>query len=187
MFDDVQHTPELFSYIQVLVDEHDKPGQLILTGSHNFLPPESVSQSLAGRCAELNLLPPSLSELSGRPPISLARLGVSPPRKAAAPRFALQELLFSGLCENFVHRGERPQLRFWRDSGGHEIDIELDHGDRLVPVEVKSAQAVAGDFFDGIRYWREVSGQAEGPAALVNGGDGSFVRDGVTASPWFSL
>ena len=57
VFDEVQRAPELFSYIQVLVDERDRPGRFVLTGTQNFLILQSVSQSLAGRCAVLHLLP----------------------------------------------------------------------------------------------------------------------------------
>ena len=62
ILDEIQHTPELFSYIQRLVDE-DRQIQFILTGSSNFLLMEKISQSLAGRTAVLHLLPFSLKEL----------------------------------------------------------------------------------------------------------------------------
>jgi uncharacterized protein len=63
IFDEVQNIPELFSFIQVYVDEHKKPGHIILTGSHNLLLNESITQSLAGRTAIVTLLPLSISEL----------------------------------------------------------------------------------------------------------------------------
>jgi predicted AAA+ superfamily ATPase len=64
IIDEAQYVPELFSYIQVLVDESGKMGEYILTGSQHFLLMESVSQSLAGRVAIFNLLPFSIQELS---------------------------------------------------------------------------------------------------------------------------
>jgi len=63
VLDEVQRAPDLFSYIQVIVDESPKPGQFILTGSQNFLLLEQISQSLAGRVAIFRLLPFSLPEL----------------------------------------------------------------------------------------------------------------------------
>ena len=63
IIDEVQHCPDLFSYIQTKTD-HDKiPAQYILTGSQNFLLMESISQSLAGRTAVINLLPFSYNEI----------------------------------------------------------------------------------------------------------------------------
>lgn len=64
IFDEAQRAPELFSYLQGIVDEKDKPGMFILTGSQHFLLIEKVTQSLAGRVAILELLPFSLKELS---------------------------------------------------------------------------------------------------------------------------
>lgn len=64
IIDEAQYAPELFSYIQLIVD--DKPGQgmFLLSGSQNFLLMEKISQSLAGRSAILSLLPLSWHELS---------------------------------------------------------------------------------------------------------------------------
>jgi predicted AAA+ superfamily ATPase len=66
VIDEAQRAPDLFSYIQTEVDEDDSPGRFVLTGSHNFLLMQSVSQSLAGRCAVLHVLPFSRAELEGQ-------------------------------------------------------------------------------------------------------------------------
>jgi predicted AAA+ superfamily ATPase len=63
ILDEVQRVPELFSYLQQVLDEFDGAGMFILTGSNNFLLQENISQSLAGRVGYLFLLPLSLSEL----------------------------------------------------------------------------------------------------------------------------
>lgn len=63
ILDEVQRTPELFSYLQGVLDESSDAGQFILTGSNNFLLQQTITQSLAGRVAHLHLLPFSLSEL----------------------------------------------------------------------------------------------------------------------------
>ena len=62
ILDEVQNTPDLFSYIQKIVDEN-RQVQFILTGSSNFLLMEKISQTLAGRTAILHLLPFSFEEL----------------------------------------------------------------------------------------------------------------------------
>lgn len=66
ILDEVQRTPEIFSYLQPLLDENDTKGQFILTGSNNFLLQENISQSLAGRVGYLYLLPLSLQEIKER-------------------------------------------------------------------------------------------------------------------------
>jgi predicted AAA+ superfamily ATPase len=54
--------PELFSVLQVVVDEN-KSLRYVLSGSSDFLLMQNISQSLAGRVAVMRLLPLSLSEL----------------------------------------------------------------------------------------------------------------------------
>ena len=61
--DEVQRTPELFSYLQHLMDSQPER-RYVLSGSQHFLLMEQVSQSLAGRVAILRLLPLSLEELN---------------------------------------------------------------------------------------------------------------------------
>jgi len=64
IIDEAQYAPELFSYIQVNTDMHNKAGMYLLSGSQNFLLMEKISQSLAGRSAILTLLPFALRELT---------------------------------------------------------------------------------------------------------------------------
>jgi hypothetical protein len=63
VLDEAQHAPELFSYIQTLVDEDQRPGRFVLTGSQNFRMLEKITQSLAGRVGIVHLLPLAVSEL----------------------------------------------------------------------------------------------------------------------------
>ena len=65
VLDEVQRAPELFSYLQGIVDESGEAGRFVLSGSQNFLLSRSISQSLAGRVSVQRLLPLSLSELEG--------------------------------------------------------------------------------------------------------------------------
>ncbi len=64
IFDEAQRWPDLFSYLQGMVDEESIPGKFILTGSQQFGLLSGVSQSLAGRVGMTALLPLSISELS---------------------------------------------------------------------------------------------------------------------------
>jgi len=64
IIDEFQNFPELLSYIKVIVDEKNRPGYFVLTGSQNFLMNEAITQSLAGRVGILTLLPLSLQELA---------------------------------------------------------------------------------------------------------------------------
>ena len=63
IIDEVQRVPTLMSYIQGVVDKFPSR-HFILSGSSNFAMPQSVTQSLAGRAAILELLPMSIPEIS---------------------------------------------------------------------------------------------------------------------------
>lgn len=71
ILDEAQRVPELFSYLQSLVDAN-KSLRFVLSGAQNFLLMEKITQSLAGRVGILNLLPFSYAELeSSQKPESL--------------------------------------------------------------------------------------------------------------------
>ena len=63
ILDEVQYVPELFSYLQEVLDNAKENCKVILLGSQSFLMNQHISQSLAGRAASLKLLPLSYSEL----------------------------------------------------------------------------------------------------------------------------
>src|SRR3989304_3024240 len=84
VFDEAQRCPELFSYIQGIVDKDKWSGLFVLTGSQQFGLISRITQSLAGRVGILHLLPFSLGEIkaSGRMPKDLDNLlfkGLYPP------------------------------------------------------------------------------------------------------------
>lgn len=324
ILDEIQRAPDLLSYIQVLVDEDDRAGHFILTGSQNLLLMESVSQTLAGRTALLRLYPFSLAELHARAPLDATNLdrlaaGTPPtegrwetlvtgfyPRihdkgiparewladyfrtyverdlqevmrvsntrsfenfvRLAAARTA-QELNLAALAEDvgisqqtakrwlsalelgFLvttlpphHANYRKRLRkrprlhfldtgllcylldiqdaemlarhplrgpifesfvvaelvksfanqrleaplfFWRDATGHEIDILIDHGDRLLPIEVKSGETVASDAMRSLHWWTAIPSNPNQGGVLVHGGSASFEFKAVRVLPWF--
>jgi hypothetical protein len=96
IIDEAQRVPDLFSYLQGIVDESDQMGRFILTGSQNFLLLEKITQSLAGRVGICNLLPFGLPEL--------ASVGCVPD--------SLDEALFTGGYPVLYDRGLSPRDYF---------------------------------------------------------------------------
>lgn len=115
ILDEVQRAPELFSYLQGFVDAR-RGGPFVLTGSQNFLLSQSITQSLAGRVAVLELLPFSLAELQRREALK-PRDYESSLADAALPQrpsgLDLDELLFTGLLPPIYDRGLPPTT--WLD------------------------------------------------------------------------
>ncbi len=63
VFDEIQHVPEICSWLQDMVDQDPVAGRFVLTGSQHFGLTNQVTQSLAGRTAILELLPFNRREL----------------------------------------------------------------------------------------------------------------------------
>jgi hypothetical protein len=89
VIDEVQHAPDLLSYLQAEVDERPAPGRFVLTGSQQLGLSATVSQSLAGRTGVVELFPPSWAELK---------------RFESAP-MELLEVLWSGAYPRIYDRG----------------------------------------------------------------------------------
>ncbi len=98
-----------------------------------------------------------------------------------------ESFVISELIKSFLHQGKEPDLYFWRDATGHEIDAVVDQGSERVAVEIKSGETVAADFFAGLEFWRTLVGDPEAPAALVTGGDRSSRRRGFQVYSWMEL
>ena len=98
-----------------------------------------------------------------------------------------ESFVFSELVKGAINRGEEPDLHFWRDAAGHEVDLLLERGGNLVPIEIKSGATLADDFFAGLRYWLSLAGHPDGPAALVYGGAPSVRRQGIAVYSWADL
>jgi len=63
VFDEAQRWPDLFSYLQGMVDEDRQAGRFIVTGSQQFSLLAGITQSLAGRIGMSRLLPLQWSEV----------------------------------------------------------------------------------------------------------------------------
>jgi predicted AAA+ superfamily ATPase len=63
VFDEAQRWPDLFSYLQGMVDDQRAPGRFVVTGSQQFGLLAGVTQSLAGRVGLTRLLPLAFDEM----------------------------------------------------------------------------------------------------------------------------
>lgn len=328
IIDEAQKVPALFSYIQTIVDTEDRPGRFILTGSHNFLLMEGITQSLAGRCAIFHLLPFSKSELEGAEPVeidSIEQLKESPRKKTIGdlyemlftgfyprihdrhlePQEWLQDYLlsyierdvrlisnignvetfqrFMGLCagrsgqllnitslasdcgitpvtavkwlsilecsfiikllrphhrnfnkrlikssklyftdtgllchllklrspddlrnsdtrgaifetwvmnefiKNFYNRRREPDMFFWRDSTGNEVDLLIPRGSELLPIGIKSGRTFNDILIKELMFWRRLTDRQNHPGVLIYGGDKRLEFKELTILPWTML
>lgn len=294
ILDEIQRTPDLLSYIQVIVDDKQTLGQFIVTGSQQFEVMNTINQSLAGRTALLKLLPLSIEELvrAGLPLssnqlilngfyprihnqklnptrvlgdyfetyverdirqlVSIKNLGsfekfirlcagrvgqiinlqslgndvgishstarewmtlleasyvvfqLRPWHSNISKRLIKSSKLFfydvglasyllgletelhvardplrGNLFENMAimealkyrfNRGRKGNICFYRDSNGNEVDLLLDVGPDLFPIEIKSGETIVPDFFKGLTAFSKISPPLTRGAGLVYGG-----------------
>ncbi|HET6586435.1 MAG TPA: ATP-binding protein [Oleiagrimonas sp.] len=314
VLDEVQRVPNLFAYLQRMVDEDPTPGRFVLTGSQQFGLQAGITQSLAGRVALVTLLPFGLAELrrgdwvpetldnmlaaGSYPPVydrgmepatwyanyvqtylerdvrqlinvrdlsqfqrflrlcagrtaqlvNLSALGSDagishntarewlsvleasyvvhrlPPfhrnfnkRLVKTPKLHFVDVglaawllgiedatqltthpLRGALFETWVvsefmkersNAGRPPSLSFWRDRGGHEVDLLQESRGNVLAVEVKAGATVAADALRGLKRWQVLAGDDSGKAMLVYGGAGGETsrRSGVSLVPWAAL
>lgn len=114
-------------------------------------------------------------------------LGIKGPEQAAIhpQRGALFEtLVISELLKGRFNKGLVPNLFFWRDRAGNEVDVVVENGETLLPIEIKSGGTVVSDYFSGLDRWSKMTGDAATKARLVYGGDHASLRGKVEVIPW---
>ncbi len=116
VFDEAQRWPDLFSWLQGMVDEHRVPGRFVLTGSQQFGLLAGITQSLAGRAGVAQLLPFSLAEAAAAgltmPPLDALMLGGGYPELLARPATAEQRAdWFASYVATYVERDVRQVIR----------------------------------------------------------------------------
>lgn len=99
-------------------------------------------------------------------------------------RGGLFECLIAGeLLKARFNKALPSNLYFWRNSKGDEIDLVVDRGTELIPVEIKSGRTLNTDFFRGLERWRVLS-STDSEGYLVYGGDAESRNRSTVIIPW---
>lgn len=306
ILDEIQHVPELLSYLMEIIDNSSETGRFIITGSQNILLNAHIAQSLAGRIGLATLLPLSMAELDSlnlkEPPIlkggypriyhasispmdfypnylktyierdvrqiqsidnlqkfqvflklcagrigqmlnlnELARdasiahttarawisvleasyiiFNLQPFYKNFSKRLVKSTKLYfydtglacsllgienetqleshylkGALFENIIilellkHRlnnGLQPQLYFWRDQTGYEIDTITEWGGQLSAFEIKSSMTFQEEYIKSVKHFKKIA--PESKAGLIYNGTESGTYKEVALIPWKNL
>ncbi|MFN5210098.1 MAG: ATP-binding protein [Bacteroidota bacterium] len=95
-------------------------------------------------------------------------------------------MVLTELIKKRTNAGLEINLFFWRDKTGHEIDVIIDDGSTLLPIEIKSGKTILSEFFRNIDYWSKVSKISQ--SVLLYAGEQSQKRtDGKDIFNWRSL
>lgn len=311
ILDEIQRAPDLLSYIQVHVDESQKTGFFILTGSENILLNHHISQTLAGRIALVTLLPLSMDELKEAsllqerldetlfrgfyPPLHAKQISIhdwiqsymqtyierdvrhlkqitdlsvfqkflrlcagrigqlldltsigndcgvtahtvrswlsilemtyvifllQPHHKNFNKRVIktpklyfydsaiachllsihspealsthylrgnlFESMILADLYKQRFNAGFVPNLYFWRDKSGLEVDCLLEQASHLIPIEIKSAETINADFFGPLIKWKQIAASPS-VSYIVYGGSETQSRSQGAIVSWKNL
>ncbi len=79
----------------------------------------------------------------------------------------------------------RPELLYWRTTTGLEVDLVIEHGERLLPIEVKATPRPGSADVRGIAAFRDEYPERFAGGLLLHGGeDVQWLSDRVLAAPW---
>jgi len=81
-------------------------------------------------------------------------------------------------------RGERAPLYWWRDSAGLEVDVLVDEGQGLWPVEIKSGETVDPALWKNLERFRKLQAGDAPKGSLIHGGEAARTQSDVQVVPW---
>jgi uncharacterized protein len=92
------------------------------------------------------------------------------------------------IIRTITHRGEEPQVYFWRTSSGREVDIIVDNGGRLTPVDVKLSATPCPSMARSIEVFQKDFGGSAGKGYVIHPGESALpLSPGVVAWPFAGL
>lgn len=95
-------------------------------------------------------------------------------------RGALYEnMVILEILKNFYNKGERPELFFYRDTHGNEVDCIIRQNRKLQPIEIKSGATFTTDYLKGIKQFQKVAGEKVYQPKVIYNGRESFTTMGI--------
>ena len=91
--------------------------------------------------------------------------------------------IISELIKNRLNRGETPELWFWRDNTGMEIDCILPKADKLLALEIKSGKTFNEEMTGALNNWKKINA-GEGSLNLIYTGSQKASFKGIKIIPW---
>ena len=90
-----------------------------------------------------------------------------------------ENLIIAEVAKGALNRGIRPELFFYRDTRGSEVDLVLRHGGTLLPVEIKSAATFSPSFLRGLERFHSLGLDRVAPGAVLYNGKERFTIRGT--------
>lgn len=117
--------------------------------------------------------------------------GLRDPEHAAAGPLGgaiFETAVLAEIVKTFWHQGEEPQVYFWRTATGVEVDIVVEVGGRIVPIEIKLSATPRPAMAAGILALRQDLGDKVGSGYVIHPGEIHLpLAPGVRALPFIEL
>ncbi|MDR2604656.1 MAG: ATP-binding protein [Desulfovibrio sp.] len=117
-------------------------------------------------------------------------LGIHTPEQASRDPLRgnlYENLVIVDIVKSALNRGIRPEIYFFRDSRGNEIDLLIREQGVLVPVEIKSAATFSTDFVKRLEWFLTLGVTPVLPGTVLYNGDRTFTVRGVRALNLFQV
>ena len=99
-----------------------------------------------------------------------------------------ETFIISEIFKRISHLGEKPNIFFWRDKTGNEIDLLIEDGMELLPIEIKLSKTFSPSFFNGIQKWLDLKGNTFSRGIVLYGGDNVVgSKNQLSAYPWYYI
>jgi hypothetical protein len=105
-----------------------------------------------------------------------------------------QHSVYGALFETFIvseylkfrfHHNNKNNCFYWRDKVGHEIDLIIENGESITPIEIKSSNTINSHFFENIDYFKTLT--STGVPLIIHGGKEIQNRSQGNVYPWLQL
>jgi len=98
-----------------------------------------------------------------------------------------ENLIIIDILKSKLNQGKDPRLFFYRDSHGNEVDLIIQQGNNLLPIEIKSSQTWHSSFLKGITYFKNLLGDRAEKGVVIYGGDSNRNNENYTLRAYKNL
>lgn len=97
-----------------------------------------------------------------------------------------ENLVINEFVKGALNQSEQPELSFWRDRTGNEVDLLCKRGDKQYAYEIKSGATFSSDYFKGISLWSKLSNALPEQCNVIYTGDKSMttIKQGGKVIAW---
>jgi uncharacterized protein len=118
-------------------------------------------------------------------------IDIESPERLAIDRLRssiFENFIIADLYKQYLNLGKQPPMYFWRDKNGSiEVDCIIEDGQMLYPIEIKSGESIALDYFSNLKKWNVLAQTASiplGKSYIIYGGEKSQAWEDWATVGW---